>query len=69
MLASPVIVQDRLLEWLPVWPFNFDATFSHRTFAPDNRVIGVQDRFTALRYDNLAVRTMHQYYSNHTLTF
>ena len=69
LLASPVLAQDALLEWLPVRPFSFDVTFSQRTFAPDNRVIGVQAGFTALRYGDLEVRTMYQFYSNHTLTF
>lgn len=69
LLASPVTAQDALLEWLPIRPFNFDVAFSQRTFAPDNRVMGVQAGFTALRYGDLEVRTMYQYYSNHTLTF
>ena len=69
LLASPVMAQDALLEWFPIRPFNFDVTFSQRTFAPDNRVIGVQAGITALRYGDLEVRTMYQYYSNHTLTF
>lgn len=67
--ASSVTAQDALLEWLPIRPFSFDVTFSQRTFAPDNRVIGVQGGITALRYGDLEVRTMYQYYSNHTLTF
>ena len=67
--ASSVAAQDALLEWLPIRPFNFDITFSQRTFAPDNRVIGVQAGITALRYGDLEVRTMYQFYSNHTLTF
>jgi len=69
LLASPAMAQDALLEWLPIRPFNFDVTFSQRTFAPDNRVIGVQAGITALRYGDLEVRTMYQYYSNHTPTF
>lgn len=67
--ASPVTAEDARLEWFPVRPFNFDITFSQRTFAPDNRVIGVQAGITALRYGDLEVRAMYQYYSNHTLTF
>lgn len=69
LLASPVNAQDSLLEWLPIRPFNFDITFSQRSFAPDNRVIGIQGGITALRYGDLEVRTIYQYYSNHTQTF
>ena len=69
LLASPVTAQDVLLEWFPIRPFNFDMAFSQRTFAPDNRVIGIQGGITALRYGDLEVRAIYQYYSNHTLTF
>lgn len=69
LLASPVMADDTLLEWFPIRPFNFDVTFSQRTFAPNNRVIGAQAGITALRYGDLEVRTMYQYYSNHTPTF
>ena len=58
-LASPALAQDALLEWLPIRPFNFDVTFSQRTFAPENRVIGVQAGITALRYGDIEVRTMY----------
>jgi hypothetical protein len=66
---SPLPAEDAILEWLPIRPFNFDVGFSQRTFAPDNRVIGIQGGITALRYGNLEVRTIYQYYSNHTETF
>ena len=69
LLASPVTAQDAFLEWLPIRPFNFDVTFSQRSFAPDNRVIGTQGGITALRYGDLEVRIIYQYYSNHTQTF
>ncbi len=69
MLASPVTAQEALLEWFPLRPFNFDVAFSQRTFAPDNRVIGIQGGITALRYGNLEVRAIYQYYSNHAQTF
>lgn len=69
LLASPVTAQDGLLEWLPIRPFNFDVAFSQRTFAPDNRVIGIQGGITALRYGDLEVRAIYQYYSNHTQNF
>ena len=69
MVASPVTAQDAFLEWFPIRPFSFDVAFSQRTFAPDNRVIGIQGGITALRYADLEVRAIYQYYSNHTLTF
>ena len=53
-------------EWLPVRPFNFDLSFYQRTFAPQLRTIGAQAGITALRYGPLEVRTVYQYYSNHT---
>lgn len=69
LLAAPVTAQDALLELLPIRPFNFDIAFSQRTFAPDNRVIGIQGGVTALRYGDLEVRAIYQYYSNHTPNF
>lgn len=69
LLASTALAQDALVEWLPIRPFSFDVTFSQRTFAPDNRVIGIQGGITAIRYGDLEVRAMYQYYSNHTQTF
>lgn len=67
--AVPVHAQDGIVEWFPLRPFNFDVTFSQRTFAPDNRVIGIQAGITALHYNDLEVRTIYQYYSNHAQTF
>lgn len=67
--SSQLLAQDAILEWFPIRPFNFDVSFSQRTFAPDNRVIGVQGGITALRYSDLEVRAIYQYYSNHTPTF
>lgn len=67
--SAPLSAQDAILEWLPVRPFNFDVAFSQRTFAPDNRVIGIQGGITALRDGDLEVRAIYQYYSNHTQTF
>lgn len=67
--SAPLSAQDAFLEWLPIRPFNFDVAFSQRTFAPDNRVIGIQGGITALRYGDLEVRTIYQYYSNHAQTF
>src|SRR6266545_3030249 len=67
--SAPLSAQDTNLEWLPIRPFSFDMAFSQRSFAPDNRVIGVQAGITALRYGDLEVRATYQYYSNHTQTF
>ena len=54
-------------EYFPLRPFSFDVSFNQRSFAPQLRVIAVQAGFTALRYGPLEVRTVYQYYSNHTL--
>ena len=56
-------------EYFPLRPFNFDVSFNQRSFAPQLRTIAVQVGLTALRYGPLEVRTVYQYYSNHTLTF
>ena len=37
-----------------------------QTFAPDDREIGVQLGITALRYGNVEVRTIYQFFSIHT---
>ena len=55
--------------FFPLRPFNFDVSFNQRTFAPQARVLAVQAGITALRYGSLEVRTVYQYYSNHTQTF
>jgi hypothetical protein len=55
-------------EWLPLRPFNFDLSFNQRTFAPQLRTIAAQAGLTALRYGPLEVRTVYQYYSNHSPT-
>jgi hypothetical protein len=56
-------------EYLPLRPFNFDVSFNQRSFAPQLRTIAVQVGLTALRYGPLEVRTVYQYYSNHTQVF
>ncbi|MBD0306417.1 MAG: hypothetical protein ICV76_07685 [Nitrospiraceae bacterium] len=61
--------QEAALVILPIRPFSFDVAFSQRTFAPDNRTIGIQAGLTALRYGNLEVRAIYQYYSNHGTSF
>lgn len=55
-------------EYFPLRPFSFDVSFNQRSFAPQLRVIAAQAGFTALRYGQLEVRTIYQYYSNHSHT-
>jgi hypothetical protein len=61
--------QEAVLDILPLRPFNFDISFNQRTFAPQARVIAAQAGITALRYGQLELRTVYQYYSHHTPTF
>jgi hypothetical protein len=60
---------ESIPEIFPLRPFNFDVSFNQRTFAPETRVIAAQAGLTAFRYGNLEVRTVYQYYSQHTPTF
>lgn len=60
---------EAIPEIFPLRPFNFDVSFNQRTFGPQSRVLAVQAGLTALRYGLLEVRTVYQYYSNHTPTF
>ncbi|MCP9439682.1 MAG: hypothetical protein NNA20_11065 [Nitrospira sp.] len=70
MRPSPLAMAlDSSLELFPVRPFNFDISFNQRTFAPRARVIAAQAGITALRYGLLEVRTVYQFYSQHTKTF
>jgi hypothetical protein len=55
--------------FFPLRPFNIDVSFNQRTFAPQTRVIAIQAGITALRYGLIEVRTIYQYYSQHTPTF
>jgi len=68
-ITIPARPQEAILHLFPIRPFNFDFGFSQRTFAPDNRVIGIQAGITVLQYGNLEVRAIYQYYSNHTASF
>ncbi len=61
--------QEAVLDILPLRPFNFDISFNQRTFAPEARVIVAQAGITALRYGQLEMRTVYQYYSHHTPNF
>lgn len=69
-MASPPCAAaiEAVPEWLPLRPFNFDVSFNQRSFAPQLRTIAVQAGLTALRYGPLEVRTVYQYYSNHSPT-
>lgn len=55
--------QEALLDILPVKPINLDVAIRKQTFAPRDREIGIQAGFTALRYGNLEVRAMYQFFS------
>jgi len=63
------VAVESILEFFPLRPFNFDVSFNQRSFAPETIVIAVQAGLTAFRYGNLEVRTVYQYYSQHTPTF
>ena len=66
---SNALAIESIPDFLPLRPFNFDVSFNQRSFAPDARVIAGQAGLTAFRYGNLEVRTVYQYYSQHTPTF
>lgn len=71
LLLLPVALvraQEAVLEF-PIRPFNVDIMLRQQTFAPDDREIGVQLGITALRYGNVEVRTIYQYFSIHTQEF
>lgn len=66
---SNALAIESIPDFLPLRPFSFDVSFNQRTFAPDTRVIAGQAGLTAFRYGNIEVRTVYQYYSQHTPTF
>jgi hypothetical protein len=68
-LPSHAVAIESIPDFFPLRPFSFDVSFNQRSFAPETRVIAVQAGLTAFRYDNLEVRTVYQYYSQHTPTF
>ena len=68
LLVQSLLAQEALLEF-PIRPFNVDVMLRQQTFAPDDREIGVQLGITALRYGNVEVRTIYQYFSIHTQEF
>jgi len=61
--------QEAILQLLPIRPFSFDVAVRQQTFAPDDREITIQAGITALRYGNLEVRTIYQFFSIHTQDF
>lgn len=61
--------QEAFLDVLPIRPFSFDVAFRQQTYAPDDREIGIQAGITALRYGNLEVRTIYQFFSIHSQEF
>ncbi|CAE6772737.1 MAG: hypothetical protein H8K06_12360 [Nitrospira sp.] len=66
--AVNAVAQEAVLEF-PIRPFNVDVMLRQQTFAPDDREIGVQLGITALRYSNVEVRTIYQYFSIHSQEF
>jgi hypothetical protein len=68
-LPSHAVAVESIPEFFPIRPLSFDVSFNQRTFAPQTRVIAAQAGLTAFRYGNLEVRTVYQYYSQHTPTF
>jgi hypothetical protein len=69
VFPSYAVAGDSVPEFFPLRPFSFDVSFNERSFAPETRVIAAQAGLTTFRYDNLEVRTVYQYYSQHTPTF
>jgi hypothetical protein len=66
---SNAVAIESIPEFFPLRPFSFDVSFNKRSYAPEARVIAIQAGLTAFRYGNLEVRTVYQYYSQHTPTF
>ena len=66
---SNALAIESIPEFFPLRPFSFDVSFNQRTFAPELRLIAVQAGLTAFRYADIEVRTVYQYYSQHTPTF
>ncbi len=68
-LSPEAMGQEAHLEAFPIRPFNFDVAFRQQTFARDDRKIAIQADITALRYGDLEVRTIYQFFSLHTQSF
>ncbi|MFO0773431.1 MAG: hypothetical protein U0172_02040 [Nitrospiraceae bacterium] len=67
--ADHASAHEALWDVLPIKPINLDIAIRRQTFAPRDREIGIQAGFTALRYGNLEVRTMYQFFSIRTQEF
>lgn len=68
-LPADAAAQEANLAVLPIRPFNFDVAIRQQNFAPNDREITIQAGITALRYGNLEVRSIYQYFSVHTQDF
>ncbi len=68
-LPDRVSAQEASLNILPIRPFNFDVALRQQTFAPNDRELTIQAGLTALRYADLEVRAIYQYFSVHTPEF
>lgn len=69
LLATPAAAQEALFEPFPVNPINLDVAIRKQSFAPKDREIGIQAGVTALRYGNLEVRAIYQFFSISTQEF
>jgi hypothetical protein len=61
--------QEAILDLFPIRPINFDVALRQQSFAPNDREITIQAGFTALRYGDLEVRAVYQFFSIHTEDF
>jgi hypothetical protein len=69
LCSATAIAQEANVVWFPIRPFNFDVAVRQQNFAPDDREITIQAGITALRYGNLEVRAIYQFFSIHTDEF
>jgi hypothetical protein len=69
LIAGVAAAQEANLVWFPIRPLNFDLAVRQQNFAPDDREITVQAGITALRYGNLEVRAIYQFFSVHAQEF
>jgi len=67
--APDGFAQEATLDFLPIRPFSFDVALRQQSFGPDDREIGIQAGFTALRYGDLEVRAIYQFFSIHSEEF
>jgi hypothetical protein len=68
-VAGQARAQEATWNWFPIRPLNFDVAVREQNFAPNDREITVQAGLTALRYGNLEVRAIYQFFSIHTDEF